>query len=101
MNVESFDGSESSVTYDADREERPSTAVVNAVAEAVGRDPTELPPLQRTIDADALDEMFGETLGGRPRTSGSVTFEYCGCSVVVLADGEVVVRESDDHRPTR
>lgn len=45
-------------TYRLSREEAPSTAVVNAVAEAEGVSPVELPPLYGRVDPDALDELL-------------------------------------------
>lgn len=64
----------------------PSHAVVRAVADADGVDPTDLPPLYAAVDPDALDAMF------RGRTAGSVTFEYTGYTVTVDASADVTVR---------
>ncbi|WP_162224219.1 HalOD1 output domain-containing protein [Halorussus salinus] len=93
---------ESNVTYtDGDIETRhisggpPSEAVVLAVADARDRDPIDLPPLNDTLDPDALDALFAETASGRPRTGGRVTFEYAGCTVAVFGSGDVVVKAGD------
>ena len=63
-----------------------SQAVVEAVADATGGDEMSLEPLQLTIDADALNEVFrGDT------ADVSVSFTYVGCRVHV-DPGTVVVR---------
>ncbi|WP_135536725.1 HalOD1 output domain-containing protein [Halostella pelagica] len=64
---------------------RPSTWIVEALADAVDIDPVALhPPLYDVIDLDTLDRLFG---------SGNVTtveFEYHGTAVTVRED-EIVV----------
>ncbi|WP_124179758.1 HalOD1 output domain-containing protein [Natrarchaeobius halalkaliphilus] len=56
--------------------------IVQKVAESKGIDPQELtPPLYSAIDTEALNDLFESTKNG-PR-SGSVTFEYNGCTVQV------------------
>ncbi|MFC7080344.1 HalOD1 output domain-containing protein [Halorussus caseinilyticus] len=42
----------------------PSEAVVRTVAEARDCEPTDLPPLNGTIDPDALDDLFDDTMSG-------------------------------------
>jgi len=65
----------------------PATAVAEAVAAATGREASELTPLQRAVDADAL----GRLLDGGSDASGSdggdrgivVSFTYEGVTVRV------------------
>ena len=58
--------------------------VVQTVGKALGEDPTELPPIQQTISADALDLLFHQ--GTQP--SGAYTvFPYSGVWVFVHSDG--------------
>ncbi|UPW00076.1 hypothetical protein M0R88_16370 [Halorussus gelatinilyticus] len=76
-------------------ERTPSEAVVLAVADARNCDPVELPPLNDTLDPDALDALFAETVAGRPRTGGRITFEYDDCTVAVFGSGEVLVKVDD------
>lgn len=64
--------------YDA---EAPSEAVVGAVAAATGRSPLDLPPLFRSVEADALDAAVG---GGEE--SVRATFSYAGCRVALTGD---------------
>lgn len=72
-----------------------SMRVVETVAKALGEDPTELPPIERTISADALDLLFHE--GTQP--SGAYTvFPYCGVWVLAHSDGKVDV--FDEFRAT-
>lgn len=68
-----------------------SERVVSAVAEATGADPVTLEPLYTVVDPDALDALLKTS---RPGPNGSlprVSFAYCGCDVVVSADGSVQV----------
>lgn len=65
-----------------------SMRVVETVGKALGADPTELPPIEQTISADALDLLFYE--GARP--SGAYTvFPYSGVWVLVHSDGTIDV----------
>lgn len=71
--------------------EPPSEAVVRAVANAHGRNPTDLPPLSDVLDPEAVDELFADTVSGRSRSGGYLEFEYCDCTVAVLGSQKVVV----------
>ena len=66
-----------------------SARVIEAVAEARGVDPLDLPPLYDVIDPDALNRLFNSDSPGRPNGPGRVTFTLSGCEVVVESDGEV------------
>lgn len=70
----------------------PSTAVVEAVAAATGRDPTTIEPLYERIDPDALDALVGAN-GTTPDSENvSVSFSFAELLVTVQRNGEVVVR---------
>jgi hypothetical protein len=74
----------------------PSLAVVEAVAEAEGVHPKDLCPpeyesLYAVIDPDALDKLFALGADGTPRSSGSVSFPFCGYHVVVDHRGAVTL----------
>lgn len=71
-----------------------STTVVLAVSRAKGVEPTELPPLARTINPDALDRLFQTTDDGGSPVDGSVSFEFDGQRVRVHSGGEVTVRST-------
>ena len=77
-----------SVHREIGADESVSNVVVEAVSEARGVEMTELSPLTRTVDCDALDALY-ETLGA----DGSVSFVYEGLDVVVSGSGVVTVRE--------
>jgi hypothetical protein len=62
---------------------------VEAVADVTGREPAEMPPLQRTIDMDALESLIDEPAESSVRLS----FEYVGTDVTVDAGGMIEVRE--------
>lgn len=65
----------------------PSTAVIEAVADASNTQPCDLPEqLHEAIEPDALDQLFTDST-----TDGRVYFEYCDYSVTVESDGAVAV----------
>lgn len=66
-----------------------TTAVVEAIAEAEGCDPTDLEQLHRAIDTDALDALFED---GRIQ-GGCLSFVYSGYKVTVTSDGVVGIDE--------
>ena len=75
--------------------ERPSEAVVLAVADFLGRDPVAMPPLNRVIDPDALNNLFADTASGVSRQRGHLEFEYVDCRVLVVGDEFVRVEATD------
>lgn len=80
----------------------PSQAVVEAVAEREGVEPTELVPpeyetLYDAVDPAALDALFAPRANGADRADGSVTFPFCGYTVTVTADGTVSVDSEGEH----
>lgn len=70
-----------------DDETAPSVAIVETVAEVTGKEPAEMPPLQRTIDMDALESLVAE----RSESSIRLSFEYVGTAVTVESDGTIEV----------
>lgn len=66
-----------------------SEAVVYAVAERTDTDPKTLEPLHDVVDPDALNALFETKRTGLSRPPVRVTFTYCGCEVVISADGTV------------
>lgn len=68
-----------------------SQAVVSAVADATGMEPTRLEPLYHTLDPDALDQIFQTPSRSVTRTDGRIDFTMAGCAVTVYANGEVDV----------
>lgn len=90
--MESAETEESSGTVRAtwDGSGDPSTAVVEAVARATGRDPLEMPCLYDALDVDALNSLLtadrAEDLG-----NVSVSFAYEGAYVWVDSTGAIEV----------
>lgn len=85
-----------SLTYQIDADERPSEAVVRAVAELTGSAITDIEPLYYVgIDPEDLDGLFEDpeasAIGDR-----SLTLSIHGCTVTVQP-GEVVVELADDE----
>lgn len=75
-----------------DQAERPSIAVVEAVAAETDRDPTDVPPLQGRIDTDALDTLV--TAANQTGDGVVVSFEYDGVDVSLDSDGTLDVRHN-------
>lgn len=78
-------------TYDFTYDSHPSIGVVEAVARTEGIDATELTPLDRVVDPDALNGVLDATEDVR------ISFAYEGWLVEVDADGNIAIqREPDD-----
>ncbi|MWV64819.1 hypothetical protein GRS48_08285 [Halorubrum sp. JWXQ-INN 858] len=74
--------------------ESPSQAVVEAVAEREGVDPTDLTvPLYDAVDPEALDAVVQEALK-YDDPSFRIEFRYYGYTISVSADGSVEVSET-------
>lgn len=78
-------------TFDWDQRDSVQTAVITTVAAVTNQDPTKMAPLSHVIDTDALDSIFAPTCS-TPRATGTIKFEYEGCTVTISADGTVSVR---------
>ncbi|MDS0477618.1 HalOD1 output domain-containing protein [Natrinema sp. 1APR25-10V2] len=79
-------------------QQTPSQAVIEAVAEAEGVEPTavappEYEPLHAVVDPAALDALFADRSNGAKRSHGVVSFPFCGYDVTVDRDGTVVLEE--------
>ena len=87
----------SSERYRSNGNQGLSDAVVEAIAEHQGVDPTALvPPLYEVLDPDALDALFAPTHSSHHRSTGHVRFTYRAIEVTVESDGTVSIRKSDD-----
>lgn len=71
--------------------EYPSTAIVESVSDATGREVTALPALHRAVDADALDALLGTDA-----TPVRLSFRFAGTTVSVDADQRIEVRVDAD-----
>lgn len=67
----------------------PAVAVVEAVSDVTGSDPTSGPPLHDSINTDALNAFFTET--NADVQSARISFEYEGNEITVIGDGTVYV----------
>lgn len=65
----------------------PSFTVITVVSKIIGKDPWELDPLQGSIDADALDALFGADRS----SEGQLTFQYNGFEITVRTGGVIEV----------
>lgn len=77
--------------HDPDEETDVTTSVVASVAAVAGVEPMALPPLQRSLDTDALEAIVGS---GRDPAGVTVRFTYAGYHVTVEGDGSVGIRET-------
>jgi hypothetical protein len=69
---------------------KPSMQVVEQVAEIKGVDTTELSPLFKTINSDALDALV-ESQPAAEDGLQAVVFRYEGCLVHVHGDGRIEI----------
>lgn len=69
-----------------------SVAVVEAVAAATDRTTTDLPPLQRTVDPDALDRLLSQGQS----SSVTVSFSYAGADVWIISNGTIEIQVDRD-----
>lgn len=92
VELESFERHDGSGTYQAGYDPETTSAcmaVVATVAEAAGVEPTEMEPLQETVEADALDELVRPA--GITHGTVEVSFVFEGSAVTVASDGVVTV----------
>ncbi|WP_135827549.1 HalOD1 output domain-containing protein [Halorussus halobius] len=81
--------------FDAETDERPVPAVLEALGEAAERPVDELGVrLHDAVDPDALDDLFRTTATGLRRDEGHVSFAVGEFSVDVHADGHVFARRT-------
>jgi hypothetical protein len=70
----------------------PTEQIVLKIAEQKGVEPTELPPLYDTIDAEALDALLTAD------SVGHLTFEYLDYEVTVTMPDHITVSEVEGTR---
>lgn len=81
-----------------ERDEPLSLRVVRLVAIASDRGVTELEPLGRAIEPDALDALFSPTRLGHAENSVEASFHYAGFRVEIDTDGTVRLLEDIERR---
>lgn len=104
--IDDTDPDTSSIDHDGstdqdgwNRYERPSVAIVEALAEATGREPTALPSLHHSVDPDALDTLL--TGGTRRGEQIHLSFTYDGVLISVGSDGDLSIRaDGTTHDPS-
>lgn len=77
-----------SFRYEIDEGEPPSHALVSVTAAIAGAAPTEIDPLGRHVDLEALDALLASS-GERTAFSSSVVLTADGLSLTI--DGEAIV----------
>lgn len=73
--------------YEIGVDEKPSQALVNALARIRGLSPTDMAPLYTRVDLESLDALLGSTTG-RPRWSA--------CSVAISLQNHELVINNDE-----
>lgn len=73
--------------YDTD--DRPSMAVVEAVADVTDTDAIDLPPLYEVVDPDAVDALFDHARRDGRLREQRLSFAYAGFDVTLSADGSI------------
>lgn len=82
------------VHHDWQRDGSVSETILDAIVVYEGEDAADLPPLERSINQDALNSIFERTEVD-PGRAGSVTFSYHGYVVVVMSTGQILIRKPD------
>lgn len=77
--------------YAIDSDEAVSTAVVFAVSSLEDRQVTSLPPLNESINPDALDRLFESQYSGTVGQPSNVSFTFSDSQVTVTDDEQIVV----------
>ncbi len=79
--------------YDSTRESA-SLAVVTVVATVLDRNPIDLPPLESTIDTDALNRLVTGSAG--VQLCDSISFKYEGVEVTVTSEGQIEANPTEN-----
>ncbi len=81
-------------SYRLQDSERPSTAVINAIADHEGVSPDEMrPQLYDVVDPDALDSLFQPQVDGSFRGDGRAVFTYRGYRITYESDGWIHIND--------
>lgn len=89
MDAENTEQMEHRVTLEDDA--APSEAVVQAIAQAKGIDPLEMPSLYEIMDPEALDAVL------KRGSISYIQFPFCGYTVIVVADGRILVQNCETN----
>lgn len=90
-----------SIRYETEGYQTPSMAIVEAVAEAEGIDPAELPPMYEIVDSDAVDRLF-TSYDEAEESEAVLSFTHDHWNIFVRGDGEIRVcdaTQSTDPEP--
>lgn len=80
------------IQYDWQSNHLLSTIVVQKMIEAAGVDPTDVPEsFYKSIDPDALEDLFRPQMDGTPRKKGKISFSFAGHYITVRSDGQIIV----------
>lgn len=83
-------------TYDPDSDVSLVSTIVEAVADETGTNPLDMRPIYHVVDVGSLERLFPSDEGTtRHDPDREVRFRFEGCDVRVLADGYIVVTETE------
>lgn len=71
--------------------------ILDAVADRLDRDVTELRPLAETIDPESLDRLFDPQQNGTDTPRAAVRFRYHGFQVIASSNGDIDILEEGDR----
>lgn len=71
--------------------ERIVTEIVGRIAEETSTEPTDLPPLQETVDVDALDSLVD--------TTDQIQLTYYNYRVTIYGSNDITIQEIDRDNP--
>lgn len=78
-------------TNQFDGDEVISNRIIDEVATVTGSNPLDLDVLHNVVDPDAINTLYNRGF------TGSLVFEYSGCTVTVDGDGDVEVTPVHPH----
>ncbi len=78
-------------SFDSDETDSIVITVSNAVSDVTGTPMEEMPPLQETLDCDALESLFDSFDIEHMSGIGQVGFSFHGCTVRIDTTGTVQV----------
>lgn len=85
------------LSYDWWRDQTVTSAIVMAVSTITNTSPTDMEPIRRVVDPDALNDLFSPRDDAQlRRATGSASFRFYGCDIIVYATGEIEIRPLDD-----
>jgi len=79
-----------SITYSRNEKERPTTYLLQAIADHDEREINELPPIHKYVNPEALNELFDPSRPYSPGLkNGKLDFEYSNYKITFHSEGTI------------